>query len=159
MSELTHFDENGNARMVDVTNKNVTERIAIASGKIKLSEEAIEKIVNKEIQKGDVLTVAQVAGIMAVKKTSSLIPMAHPIGITGVDLNFEIDGESCEIKSVCTVKISEKTGVEMEALTGVSISLLTIYDMVKAIDKRMEISDIKLEYKAGGKSGEFKRNS
>lgn len=159
MTNLTHFDENGNARMVDVTEKNVTNRVAIASGIIKLSKDAFEKIVNKEIQKGDVLTVAQVAGIMAVKNTSSLIPMAHPIGISGVDLNFELDSDKFEIKSICVVKIAEKTGVEMEALTGVTISLLTIYDMVKAVDKKMEITDIKLKYKAGGKSGEYTRDN
>lgn len=158
MTELTHFDENGNARMVDVTEKSVTDRVAIASGIIKMSELALSKIVNKEVKKGDVLTVAQVGGIMAAKKTSDLIPMAHPIGITGADLTFEVDRENSQIKAICTVKVSEKTGVEMEALTGVSMSLLTIYDMVKAVDKTMEITDIKLEYKDGGKSGKFKRN-
>lgn len=158
MTDLTHFDENGNARMVDVSEKSVTDRIAVASGIIKMSEVALSKIVNREIQKGDVLTVAQVGGIMAVKKTSDLIPMAHPISITGTDLNFEIDEENLQIKAICKVKVSEKTGAEMEALTGVSMALLTIYDMVKAVDRTMEITDIKLEYKAGGKSGEFKRN-
>ena len=111
MTDLTHFDENGNARMVDVTEKSVTDRIAIASGIIKMSEVALSKIVNKEIQKGDVLTVAQVGGIMAVKKTSDLIPMAHPISITGTDLNFEIDEENLQIKAICKVKVSEKKQV------------------------------------------------
>ncbi len=154
---FTHFDNKGNARMVNVGDKKITERLAIASGKIFLSQETFEKIINKEIQKGDVLTVAQVAGIMATKKTSDLIPMTHPLSLNGVDITFELNSEEYSIKAECKVSITDKTGVEIEAITGVSISLITIYDMVKSIDRSLLISDIKLEYKNGGKSGEFIR--
>lgn len=155
--ELNHFDKNGNARMVDVSEKEFTNRIATASGKIYLCEEAFNKIKNKDIKKGDVLTVAQVSGIMATKKTSSLIPMTHPIDINGVNLIFKLDDKEFSIEAISEVKTFGKTGVEIEAITGVSIALVTIYDMVKAIDKSMVISDIKLLSKSGGKSGDFNR--
>ncbi|MGG7324754.1 cyclic pyranopterin monophosphate synthase MoaC [Clostridium baratii] len=153
--KLTHFDKDGNAVMVDVTKKEKTERVAIATGKVKASKETITLIKNGEIGKGDVLGVARVAGIMAMKKTSDLIPMCHPIMINGCNIDFEIDEENSEIIITGTSKIFEKTGVEMEALTGVSVAALTIYDMCKAVDKRMVIDDIHLVKKTGGKSGEF----
>lgn len=153
--KLTHFDKDGNAVMVDVTKKEKTERVAIATGKVKASKETITLIKNGEIGKGDVLGVARVAGIMAMKKTSDLIPMCHPIMINGCSIDFEIDEENSEIIITGTSKIFEKTGIEMEALTGVSVAALTIYDMCKAVDKRMVIDDIHLVKKTGGKSGEF----
>ena len=154
-NKLTHFDNKGNAVMVDVSNKNETERIAIATGTVKASSETIELIKLGQIGKGDVLGVARVAGIMAMKNTSNLIPMCHPIMITGSSIDFEIDSDKNEIRITATSKIVHKTGVEMEALTGVSIAALTIYDMCKAVDKRMVIGDIHLVKKLGGKSGEF----
>ena len=154
-NKLTHFDNKGNAVMVDVSNKNETERIAIATGTVKASSETIELIKSGQIGKGDVLGVARVAGIMAMKNTSNLIPMCHPVMITGSSIDFEIDSEKSEIIITATSKVVHKTGVEMEALTGVSIAALTIYDMCKAVDKRMVIGDIHLIKKLGGKSGEF----
>ncbi|MBO3334870.1 cyclic pyranopterin monophosphate synthase MoaC [Clostridium perfringens] len=154
-NKLTHFDNKGNAVMVDVSNKNETERIAIATGTVKVSSETIELIKSGQIGKGDVLGVARVAGIMAMKNTSNLIPMCHPVMITGSSIDFEIDSEKNEIIITATSKVVHKTGVEMEALTGVSIAALTIYDMCKAVDKRMVIGDIHLVKKLGGKSGEF----
>ncbi|EOU2013118.1 cyclic pyranopterin monophosphate synthase MoaC [Clostridium perfringens] len=154
-NKLTHFDNKGNAVMVDVSNKNETERIAIATGTVKASSETIELIKSGQIGKGDVLGVARVAGIMAMKNTSNLIPMCHPVMITGSSIDFEIDSEKNEIRIIATSKVVHKTGVEMEALTGVSIAALTIYDMCKAVDKRMVIGDIHLIKKLGGKSGEF----
>ncbi|EGS9998404.1 cyclic pyranopterin monophosphate synthase MoaC [Clostridium perfringens] len=154
-NKLTHFDNKGNAVMVDVSNKNETERIAIATGTVKASSETIELIKSGQIGKGDVLVVARVAGIMAMKNTSNLIPMCHPVMITGSSIDFEIDSEKNEIRITATSKVVHKTGVEMEALTGVSIAALTIYDMCKAVDKRMVIGDIHLVKKLGGKSGEF----
>ncbi|HAT4151226.1 TPA: cyclic pyranopterin monophosphate synthase MoaC [Clostridium perfringens] len=154
-NKLTHFDNKGNAVMVDVSNKNETERIAIATGTVKASSETIELIKSGQIGKGDVLGVARVAGIMAMKNTSNLIPMCHPVMITGSNIDFEIDSEKNEIRITATSKVVHKTGVEMEALTGVSIAALTIYDMCKAVDKRMVIGDIHLVKKLGGKSGEF----
>ena len=154
-NKLTHFDNKGNAVMVDVSNKNETERIAIATGTVKASSETIALIKSGQIGKGDVLGVARVAGIMAMKNTSNLIPMCHPVMITGSSIDFEIDSEKNEIRITATSKVVHKTGVEMEALTGVSIAALTIYDMCKAVDKRMVIGDIHLVKKLGGKSGEF----
>lgn len=154
-NKLTHFDNKGNAVMVDVSNKNETERIAIATGTVKASSETIELIKSGQIGKGDVLGVARVAGIMAMKNTSNLIPMCHPVMITGSSIDFEIDSEKNEIRITATSKVVHKTGVEMEALTGASIAALTIYDMCKAVDKRMVIGDIHLVKKLGGKSGEF----
>ena len=154
-NKLTHFENKGNAVMVDVSNKNETERIAISTGTVKASSETIELIKSGQIGKGDVLGVARVAGIMAMKNTSNLIPMCHPVMITGSSIDFEIDSEKNEIRITATSKVVHKTGVEMEALTGVSIAALTIYDMCKAVDKRMVIGDIHLVKKLGGKSGEF----
>ncbi len=153
--KLTHFDNQGNAVMVDVSEKNKTVRVATATGKVIASKETIDLIKEGKIGKGDVLGVARVAGIMAIKKTSDLIPMCHPIMISGCNIDFEIDEENSQIIINSTVKIFEKTGVEMEALTGVSVAALTIYDMCKAVDKRMKIDGIHLVKKTGGKSGEF----
>ena len=156
-NKLSHFDTEGNAIMVDVSEKAETTRTAVASGIIKVNDAVMEAVVNKTVQKGDVLGVARVAGIMAAKQTPHLIPMCHPLLLSKCAVDFEVNESENTIKASCTVKIKGQTGVEMEALTGVSVALLTIYDMCKAIDKRMEISDIHLEYKAGGKSGEFVR--
>ncbi len=153
--DFSHFDDKGNARMVDVSEKEITHRIAVAEGVIAVSREVMDAIIGRKVKKGDVLTVAQVAGIMGTKKTSELIPMCHPLSLTNVTVTFEVDEESCEIKAICQAKTDGKTGVEMEALTGVSTALLTIYDMCKAIDKRMVIKEIHLVSKSGGKSGEF----
>lgn len=153
--KLNHFDHKGNAVMVDVTEKKITKRTAIASGKIKVSQEVIEAVISGTAKKGDVLGVARVAGIMAVKQTAQLIPMCHTLLIQKCSVDFEIIKETCEILARCTVKLEGKTGVEMEALTGVSVALLTIYDMCKAIDKSMVIGDVHLEKKTGGKSGDY----
>lgn len=154
--EFTHFDDNGNAVMVDVTEKSITERVAVAEGTITMSREAIDAVLGHRIKKGDVLTVAQVAGIMGTKQTSNLIPMCHPLNLTNSKVTFEVNEAECQIRAICTAKLTGKTGVEMEALTGVSVALLTIYDMCKAIDKRMIIDDIHLVEKSGGKSGTYK---
>ena len=148
MSEFTHFDENGNAYLVDVSGKAVTKRTAVAAGKIKVSPEVMEAVLGRKIRK--------VAGIMGTKKTSDLIPMCHPLSLTNAKVSFEVDEEANEITAFCTAVTEGKTGVEMEALTGVTVTLLTIYDMCKAIDKRMLIKDIHLVEKSGGKSGDFK---
>ncbi|MFW2489946.1 cyclic pyranopterin monophosphate synthase MoaC [Clostridium chromiireducens] len=155
---LTHFDNKGNAIMVDVTNKEVTERTAIAKGRIKVNKEVFEAIKNGTSKKGDVLGVARVAGIMATKRTSDLIPMCHVLMITKSSIDFEMFEERFEVEATCTVKVSGKTGVEMEALTGVSVALLTIYDMCKAMDKNMEINQVYLHKKTGGKSGDIENN-
>ena len=155
IEKLTHFDENGQAVMVDVTDKRETARTAVAKGKIRVSADTMRAIVEGTAKKGDVLGVARVAGIMAVKRTSELIPLCHPLPIGKCSVDFRIDEEKSEIEAVCTAKLTGQTGVEMEALTGVSTALLTIYDMCKALDKRMVIGDIHLVRKSGGKSGDF----
>lgn len=155
MSEFTHFDDKGNAYMVDVSGKDITKRTAVATGRISVSGEVMDAVLGHRIKKGDVYTVAQVAGIMGTKKTSELIPMCHPLSLANASVTFETDAEAGEIRVFCTAVTEGKTGVEMEALTGVSVALLTIYDMCKAIDKRMSIGDIHLLSKSGGKSGDF----
>lgn len=155
MSEFSHFDSNGNAYMVDVSDKDITKRTAVACGTIHVSREVMDAVSGKRLKKGDVYTVAQVAGIMGTKRTSDLIPMCHPLSLTNAKVTFETDEEACTITAFCTAVTDGKTGVEMEALTGVSVTLLTIYDMCKAIDKRMMISDVHLVTKTGGKSGDF----
>lgn len=142
--------------MVDVTEKHVTSRTAVAEGAILVSDEIMQAVIDQKVKKGDVLGVARVAGIMAVKQTSSIIPMCHPLLIGKCSVDFEVLPEEHMIKAYCTVKVEGKTGVEMEALHGVSAALLTIYDMCKAIDKRMVIRDIHLVEKTGGKSGDFR---
>ncbi len=154
--EFTHFDDKGNARMVDVSEKDVTHRVAIAEGIIDVSREVMDAVTGHKVKKGDVLTVAQVAGIMGTKKTSDLIPMCHPLSLTNAAVTFEVDEENCCIKAICRAVTDGRTGVEMEALTGVTTALLTVYDMCKAIDKRMVLRDIHLVEKSGGKSGEFR---
>ena len=155
--DFTHFDEKGNARMVDVTMKDETERIARAAGKIKVSAEVFAAVSQGSIAKGDVLTVATTAGIAGAKKTWELIPMCHILPLTGCSIEWELKEETCEIYCLCTARCTGRTGVEMEALTGVSAALLTVYDMCKAMDKNMEIGEIHLLEKDGGKSGHFVR--
>ena len=154
-NELNHFDSKGNAIMVEGTEKNVTQRQAIARGKIFVNKETYDRILQGNMAKGDVLAVARVAGIMATKKTSELIPMCHPLMLTKSQIDFEFNEEEKSITAISLVKLAGQTGVEMEALTGVNVALLTIYDMCKAIDKNMVISDIHLVEKTGGKSGKF----
>lgn len=155
---LNHFDQKGNAIMVDVTEKPITKRVAIASGKIKVSPAVVQAVLEGTSKKGDVLGVARVAGIMAVKQTANLIPMCHTLLIQKCSIDFEVQESECEIIARCVVKLQGNTGVEMEALTGVSVALLTIYDMCKAIDRSMEITQIHLEEKTGGKSGTYIRD-
>ncbi|WP_010241141.1 cyclic pyranopterin monophosphate synthase MoaC [Clostridium arbusti] len=156
--EFTHINDEGRAKMVDVGAKAETEREAIVTGSIYMKKETLEKIREGTIKKGDVLSVAQVAGIMAAKSTSSIIPMCHPIFITGCDISFKLDFEENKVGITCSTKTVGKTGVEMEALTAVSAAALTIYDMCKAIDRGMVIKDIMLMEKSGGKSGVYKRD-
>lgn len=151
--ELTHFDEKGNACMVDVSDKDVTSRRAVARGFIRVSQLVYDAIADKRIAKGDVLTVATTAGIMGAKKTWELIPMCHILQLTKCTIEWEMKQDTCEIHCSCTVCCNGRTGVEMEALTGVSVALLTVYDMCKALDKNMEIGQIYLAEKEGGKSG------
>ena len=153
--KLNHFDSNGNAVMVDVSEKPVTHRTAIATGSILVGKEIMERLTEGSVAKGDVLGVARVAGIMAVKHTSDLVPMCHPLSVTKCTVDFQLEKEQGRIHTFCTVKTEGKTGVEMEALTGVQVTLLTIYDMCKAIDKHMVMPDIHLVEKTGGKSGDF----
>ncbi|MEW6608570.1 MAG: cyclic pyranopterin monophosphate synthase MoaC [bacterium] len=155
MSKLTHFDKQGQPKMVDVSQKDVTSRIAIARAKVLMKKETMELICNKKIQKGDVLNVAATAGILAAKKTSELIPMCHPLMIESADIRFNLNETDIEIEAQVTVWA--KTGVEMEVLTAVSIAALTIYDMCKSVDREMTISEIQLIKKVGGKSGIWKR--
>ena len=152
-NNFTHFDESGNAIMVDVSSKEITSRVAVATGEILVNEEIMTAIKDKTMKKGDVLGVARVAGIMAVKQTSSLIPMCHTLLITKSAVDFELTENT--IRVYCTVGCEGKTGVEMEALTGATVALLTIYDMCKAVSKEMVISDVHLVTKSGGKSGDF----
>ncbi|MFV0465513.1 MAG: cyclic pyranopterin monophosphate synthase MoaC [Lachnospiraceae bacterium] len=153
--EMNHFDKDGNAIMVDVSEKQVTARTAVAAGRILVGEEVFERIRNHSIEKGDVLGVARVAGIMAVKRTGELIPMCHPLMILNCSVDFHLFEDTYEIEAVCTVKTEGKTGVEMEALTGASTALLTIYDMCKALNRGMVISGIHVRMKSGGKSGTY----
>ncbi len=157
MSELTHFDEKGQAIMVDVGQKEITERLAIARGRIHLKSETLELILRGETKKGDVFGVARIAGIMAAKKTPDLIPLAHPLPLNSVRVEFFPNLEKSYIDVEARVKVTAKTGVEMEAMTAVCVACLTVYDMVKAVDRSMVISDIKLTEKAGGRTGHFIR--
>jgi len=157
MTGFTHFDKAGNARMVDVSDKPVTKREAVARGLVSMKKSTLELIKNSKVSKGDVLGVARVAGIMAAKRTSELIPMCHPLNVASVEIYFNIDSKNSKIYIESRAKITGSTGVEMEALTAVSVAALTIYDMCKAVDRGMIISDIMLVEKRGGKSGIFKR--
>ena len=157
-NQLTHFDEAGNARMVDVGGKNETVREATACGAISLSPQAFQLVREGNIAKGDVLGVARIAGIMAAKKVDALIPLTHPLAINKVTVDFGLNEKTHAIEITATVGITGRTGVEMEALTAVSVAALTIYDMCKAVDKGMIINNIRLERKIGGKSGKYQRN-
>lgn len=152
---LTHIDPQGNVKMVDVTDKTVTDREATASGKISMQPETLQLITGGQVPKGNVLETARIAGVMAAKRASDLIPMCHPLGITGVNLRFEMDDAGIAVTA--WVRVPGRTGVEMEALTAVSVALLTIYDMCKAVDRNMVIGDICLLRKSGGQSGTYVR--
>lgn len=156
---LTHLDDNNRPKMVDVSGKNETTRVAVASGKISMSQEAYDAIMENTTKKGPVIQTAVIAAIMGVKKTSDLIPMCHPLLLSGINCDIKELPELPGFKLYVTAKLNGQTGVEMEALTGASVGLLTIYDMVKAIDKSMVISNVQLEEKSGGKSGDFKREN
>lgn len=157
MEKLTHFDSRGQAIMVDVSEKQDTSRVAVATGYIYVNEVVYKAIEEGTAAKGDVLGVARIAGIMAAKKTSDVIPLCHPLPLAKCNIDFELLSEEKAVKAKATVKVTGKTGVEMEALHAVTVSLLTIYDMCKALDKRMEIRDVHLDSKSGGKSGDFVR--
>lgn len=154
---LTHIDEHGSARMVDVGDKAITQRIAVASGRIRMNPETLALIQSGDAKKGDVLAVARIAGIQAAKKCSDLIPLCHPLALNAVEVSFDIDEADNAVKIEAMCKVSGKTGVEMEALTAASVAALTIYDMCKAVDRGMQIDAIRVEKKAGGKSGDWDR--
>ncbi len=158
MTQLSHFDEAGHGRMVDVSAKQSTVRTAVASGAIHMRPETLQRIREGAVKKGDVLAVADIAAIMGAKQTPNLIPMCHPLMLSGVEIGFAESEQGCGIRVTATVRCSGKTGVEMEALTAVTTALLTIYDMCKAIDRTMTLSDIRLDEKRGGKSGDFRRD-
>jgi cyclic pyranopterin monophosphate synthase len=153
--KLTHFDEAGNARMVDVGAKDVTERVAVARASITMQAATLALIRDKKAAKGDVLAVAQLAGIMAAKKTADLIPLCHPLSISSVDVQLTLDARRNAVDIEATCKVEGRTGVEMEALTAASVAALTVYDMCKSVDRGMVISDVRLLHKSGGKSGTF----
>ena len=155
MSELTHFNEQGRATMVDVTKKTITHRTAVAAGEVHMAPETLAQIKAGSLKKGDVLAVSQVAGIQAAKHTWELIPMCHPLPLTGIDITFQLSEDPCMVEIRATVRCTGPTGVEMEALTAVSAAALTIYDMCKAVQKDMEITKIRLLSKSGGKSGDY----
>ena len=155
MNDLTHVDQQGKASMVDVSNKEITERVAVAESVVEMSASTLSLINNNEIKKGDVLSVARIAGIQAAKKCADLIPLCHPMMLTGIDVNFEIDDERSIVIVQCRCKVSHKTGVEMEALTGASVAALTIYDMCKGVEKGIVIQSTRLLEKHGGKSGQW----
>ena len=157
MNDFTHFNESGRARMVDVSEKAETSRTAVAAGRVRMNRETFSLVKTGGMKKGDVLTTAQIAGVMAAKRTSDLIPMCHTLLLTGVDLDFELNEADCTVDITATVKCTGQTGVEMEALTAVSVAALTVYDMCKAVQRDMEITDIRLLKKTGGKSGTFER--
>ncbi len=156
MADFTHIDSEGNAVMVDVSEKAVTKRTATACGRIRMNAQTFAAVRDGAVKKGDVLGVAQIAGIMAAKRTAELIPLCHPLPITSCTVTFTLLAENCEIEAVCTTGLTGRTGVEMEALTGVSAALLTIYDMCKALDRGMTLGNIHLVEKAGGRSGVFR---
>jgi len=157
MTKLSHFDQEGRARMVDVSAKGVTKRVAVASGRVLMKAKTLRRIVDKKIEKGDVLGVARVAGIMAAKRTGEIIPMCHLLNLDSVEIDFQPDAEHSRVRIETRVKSTGRTGVEMEALTATAAAALAIYDMCKAVDRGMVISEIKLMKKSGGKSGTFIR--
>ncbi len=154
--QLNHFNQRGEAHMVDVGDKNITQRRAVARGSIQMQAETLQRIIQGEHKKGDVLGVARVAGVMAAKKTSDLVPLCHPLQLTHVDIQLNADEKEHSVHCIVEVKTAGKTGVEMEALTAVQITLLTIYDMCKAMDRGMSMNNISLVKKSGGKSGDWK---
>lgn len=156
--KLTHFDADGKAIMVDVGDKAITKREALAAGEIRMKPSTLKQILDRKMQKGDVLQVARLAGIMGAKQTSSLIPLCHPLPITSVEVDFQCEAENGIVHIGALAKVTGQTGIEMEALTAVSIAALTIYDMCKAVDKEMEIGQIRLLRKSGGRSGTFERS-
>jgi cyclic pyranopterin monophosphate synthase len=158
MSELTHFDDSGASRMVDVGGKQVSRRIARASGQVRMAESTLALVRDKGAAKGDVLEVARLAGIMAAKRTDELIPLCHPLGLESVTIDFSF-GDDSTLHIEATVQVEAKTGVEMEALTAVSVAALTVYDMCKSVDRGMTIGPIQLEAKSGGRSGDWRRSS
>lgn len=155
MTEFTHFDSEGNARMVDVSDKAETERVAIAAGSVLMAPETLRMILDGGVKKGDVLSVAQLAGIMGAKRTPDLIPLCHPLALTKVTVELSCDPARNAVDITATCKLKGRTGVEMEALTAVSVAALTVYDMCKAADKAMRVTDIRLVHKSGGKSGVY----
>jgi len=155
MSELTHFDERGNAAMVDVGDKEITERTATAAGTVTMAPATMKLIVDGGVKKGDVLSVARLAGIMGAKKTPDLIPLCHPLALTSVKVELSCDTDRNAVDISATCKLKGRTGVEMEALTAVSVAALTVYDMCKAVDRGMKLENIRLIHKAGGKSGDW----
>jgi len=155
--KLTHFDPRGQAHMVDVGAKASTHRVAVASGRIRMKPATLRLIAAGTARKGDVLGVARIAAIQAAKRTDALIPLAHPIALTRVSVDFELEGKTASVRVLATVECRGQTGVEMEALTAAAVALLTIYDMVKAVDRGMTLTDLRLEEKRGGKSGVFRR--
>jgi cyclic pyranopterin phosphate synthase len=157
MGELSHFDDEGASRMVDVSSKEITNRSARASGLVRMAPSTLALILDRKVAKGDVFAVARVAGIMAAKRTGDLIPLCHPLGIDGVTVDFEPVDEST-VKVEASVTVTGRTGVEMEALLAVSVAALTIYDMCKAVDRGIEIDHVRLEAKAGGRSGTYRRD-
>ena len=158
-NQLTHIDEQGRARMVDVGGKDITERVATASAVVSMQPETLALILSGDSKKGDVLGVARIAGIQAAKKCSDLIPLCHPLALNSAEVIFDCDESTSRVLIQATCKVSGKTGVEMEALTAASVAALTIYDMCKAVDRGMVISEVALEEKSGGKSGVYKRDS
>ena len=159
MSELTHLDEDGRASMVDVGHKDTTSREAVAEGSVTMAPATLAAIRDGAVPKGDVLSSARIAGIMAAKRTPDLIPLCHPLPLTKISVEFEIDEQESRVVIVATVRCNGRTGVEMEALTAVSVAALTIYDMAKALEKRMTIGDVRLLEKRGGKSGDWQRSA
>ena len=156
MAKLTHIGDDGEARMVDVSDKDVTDRTATARGSVLMAPETLQLIIDGTVKKGDVISVARLAGIMAAKRTADLIPLCHPLALNKIDVDLSCDPDRNAVDIVATCRVSGRTGVEMEALTAVSTAALTVYDMCKAVDRSMQLTDIRLVHKAGGKSGEFK---
>jgi cyclic pyranopterin phosphate synthase len=157
--KLTHFDDEGRAHMVDVTAKDPTERVAVAEGRVRMLPQTLKRIMEGGVEKGDVLAVARLAGIMAAKKTADLVPLCHPLALTSVAVDLVPNEADSAVDITATCKLTGRTGVEMEALTAVSVAALTVYDMVKAVDRAMTITDVRLAHKSGGKSGTFTRQA
>jgi len=158
MSDFSHFDDAGNARMVDVSGKQESARTAVAEGRVEMRPETLALIRSGGVKKGDVLSVARLAGIMAAKRTAELIPLCHPLALASVAVELSLDEPASAVNITATVKLTGRTGVEMEALTAVSVAALTVYDMCKAVDRGMRISEVRLRHKSGGKSGSFEQD-